>query len=195
MANIEELLEEVKLSDPESLLKWYPHTNVLQRLGYLIEFVEPENNLLKTVYDFLESERFYPVLVDINDKKGKVILYPVLIVNDPIFNSGYSFLAFRKKFITVLEEKNVEIENNYFRVMPLAIINISELQDMEQSLKDRDQTLFNILKMHFSLTNTSKLTEETKYNILKNFSHVINNAIPSKKHISKRITTFSWLKL
>jgi len=42
MANIEELLEEVKLSDPESLLKWYPHTSVLKRLGYLIEFVEPE---------------------------------------------------------------------------------------------------------------------------------------------------------
>jgi len=68
MANIGELQEEVKLADPESLLKRYPHTSVLQRLGYLIEFVEPENNLLKTVYGFLESERIYPVVRDINDK-------------------------------------------------------------------------------------------------------------------------------
>ena len=52
----------------ESLLKWYPHTSVLQRLGYLIEFIEPESNLLKTIYDFLNNGRFYPVLLDINAK-------------------------------------------------------------------------------------------------------------------------------
>lgn len=68
LANIEELLEEVNLADLESLLKWYPHTSVIQRLGYLIEFMEPESNLLKTIYDFLNRGRFYPVLLDINDK-------------------------------------------------------------------------------------------------------------------------------
>ena len=139
---------------------------------------------------------YKPFLEDKDLKsKGKVILYPILIVNDPIFNSGYSFLAFRKKFVELLEEEKVETENNQVRIMPLSIINVSELQDMEQSLKDRDQTLFNILRMHFSLTDKKRLTEETQYNILMNFSNVVNKAIPSEKHISARVRTFDWIEL
>ena len=68
LANIEELLEEVNLSDLTLLLQWYPHKSVLQRMGFLIEYIEPESNLLNPIYEYLEKQRFYPVLLNTGEK-------------------------------------------------------------------------------------------------------------------------------
>lgn len=68
LSNVEELLEEVNLSDLTLLLQWYPHKSVLQRLGFLIEYIEPENEFLDLIYEHLEERRFYPVLLNIGDK-------------------------------------------------------------------------------------------------------------------------------
>lgn len=68
LANIEELLEEVDLSELTLLLQWYPQKSVLQRLGFLIEYIEPESNLLNPIYEYLEMRRFYPILLNTGDK-------------------------------------------------------------------------------------------------------------------------------
>jgi predicted transcriptional regulator of viral defense system len=68
LANIEELLEEVEQSQVDSLLKWYPHKSVIQRLGFLIEYITPESDLLHPIHEYLEQERFYPVLLNTADK-------------------------------------------------------------------------------------------------------------------------------
>ncbi|MDT7828225.1 type IV toxin-antitoxin system AbiEi family antitoxin [Pricia sp. S334] len=68
LANIEELLEEVQLSDLQELLKWYPNKSVLQRLGFLIEYLQPESELLNPIMTYLVNNRYYPVLLNTFDK-------------------------------------------------------------------------------------------------------------------------------
>ena len=68
LANIEELLEEVQLSDLQELLKWYSNKSVLQRLGFLIEYLQPESELLNPLKTHLERNPFYPVLLNTFDK-------------------------------------------------------------------------------------------------------------------------------
>lgn len=63
MANLEELLEEATIAQLESLLKWYPHRSVLQRMGYIIEEIHPESELLEPLFQKINSERFYPVIL------------------------------------------------------------------------------------------------------------------------------------
>ncbi|WP_437397199.1 type IV toxin-antitoxin system AbiEi family antitoxin domain-containing protein [Flagellimonas lutimaris] len=68
LANIEELLEEVEPSEMDSLLQWYPHKSVLQRLGFLIDYINPEENLREPLIVHLERHGFYPVLLNTSDK-------------------------------------------------------------------------------------------------------------------------------
>jgi len=68
LANIEELLEEVTQHQINSLLQWHPHKSVLQRLGFLIEYIEPESDLVNPIYEYLIKEKFYPVLLNTVDK-------------------------------------------------------------------------------------------------------------------------------
>ena len=68
LANIEELLEEVEGSEMNSLLQWYPHKSVLQRLGFLMDYVNPKNDLLEPLIVYLERHGFYPVLLNTSDK-------------------------------------------------------------------------------------------------------------------------------
>lgn len=74
LANIEELLEEVQKASLVTLLSWYPHKSVLQRLGYVMEYLKMDNDLTNTIYEHLENERFYPVLLNTagNNKPGSV---------------------------------------------------------------------------------------------------------------------------
>jgi len=68
LANIEELLEEVKLPQIQELLTWYSNKSVLQRLGFLIEYLQPESELLNPLKTHLERNRYYPVLLNTFDK-------------------------------------------------------------------------------------------------------------------------------
>ncbi len=68
LANIEELLEEATQGQVNSLLQWYPHKSVIQRLGFLIEYIAPENDLLNSIYEYLKKQPFYPVLLNTSDK-------------------------------------------------------------------------------------------------------------------------------
>ena len=68
LANIEELLEEVEGSEMNSLLQWYPHKSVLQRLGFLIDYISPKSDLPDLLIAYLEKHGFYPVLLNTSDK-------------------------------------------------------------------------------------------------------------------------------
>jgi len=68
LANIEELLEEVTQNQVNSLLQWYPHKSVLQRLGFLIAYITPESDFLDPIYEYLMQQPFYPVLLNTADK-------------------------------------------------------------------------------------------------------------------------------
>ncbi|WP_136468971.1 type IV toxin-antitoxin system AbiEi family antitoxin domain-containing protein [Flagellimonas onchidii] len=68
LANIEELLEEVTQGQVNSLLQWYPHKSVLQRLGFLLEYIAPQNNQLDPIYEYLMKQQFYPVFLNTADK-------------------------------------------------------------------------------------------------------------------------------
>lgn len=44
-------------------------------------------------------------------------------------------MAFRRKFIHLLRVANIDIENEQHIIMPLTIVNVSDLQELEQSLQ------------------------------------------------------------
>lgn len=151
-----------------------------------------EQLAVKTVKRFHEYKKF------LNDDprylNGKVKIFPVLIVNDPIFSSGYTSFTFRKKFVEILNANNVEIENDFHVIFPLTLINISGLQDIEQSLSDGNENIFNILRYFFSITNVKRIGAEGTFIVLKTIEHAINKRIKSKL-IANRIRKLHWLEI
>lgn len=74
LATIEELTEELTESDLIELLTWYPNRSTLQRLGFLIEELELNDEFQKLIFTNLKSEIFFPVLLSpkSNEKPGAV---------------------------------------------------------------------------------------------------------------------------
>ena len=124
-------------------------------------------------------------------RKGKLKIYPLLLLNEPIMSLGPSILAFRKKFDEMLLANGIDKESESIRVMPLSILNISEFQDIEQSIIDRDQCLFNLFQMHFAATDLKKI--KTAFEAATPFSFIVNKQIPHPKRISKKVRKFRWL--
>ncbi|HCY80613.1 MAG TPA: hypothetical protein DHV22_02900 [Xanthomarina gelatinilytica] len=143
----------------------------------------------KTIKEFKNYKKYIkdPQL----QKKGKVKLYPLLLLNESILSIGVSNLAFRKKFEKLLNDNGINRESCEIRIMPLSIINISELQDMEQSLCDGEQSLFNLLQMHFSATDLRKI--KTTFEAATPLGLIINKHIPNSKRISDKVRLFKWL--
>lgn len=145
----------------------------------------------KTIKCFHEYKTY------INDKNfsfdRKVKLHPVLIVNDPIFSSGYASFAFKIKFIELLKTENIDIENEKHFISPLTIINVSELQELEQSLQDGDENIFNILRYYISITNVKRIPKEGNLIVLKTMEHALNKRVKSKL-IANRIKKLTWLE-
>lgn len=71
---LEELTEEMKLTDAKDLLSWYSQKSVLQRLGFLLDEINSESDLANLIYDHLKLEKFYPILLSpkSNEKPGAV---------------------------------------------------------------------------------------------------------------------------
>lgn len=124
-------------------------------------------------------------------KKGKPHIYPALILNEPIISLGFANFAFRRRFERLLHQNNIPIETEYYRIMPLSILNIMELMDIEETLKERKQTLFNLLRVQMS--NTSKRRAQNSFDLAKPFSWVVNSWIPQKCRVSIEILNFKWL--
>lgn len=66
---LEELVEEVKLSDVKDLLTWYPHKSVLQRFGFLLNEFDQNPEAAELIYDHLNLQKFYPVLLSPKSKQ------------------------------------------------------------------------------------------------------------------------------
>lgn len=124
--------------------------------------------------------------------KNSFSIYPVLIVNEQILCLGYSLLALRKKFEKFLEEEDV-VEEDLVKIYPLFVIHISQLQAIEQTLKDRNNSMDNLIRNFQSLTDPRKATSENPYNMLHNFDTVIEKRVSNHKLIPKRVRKGKWL--
>ena len=145
----------------------------------------------KTIKDF---HKYKASIADKDFRKTrKVKLYPLLIANDPIFSSGYASWAFRRKFTQLLGVANIDIENEQHIIMPLTIVNVSDLQELEQSLHDGEENIFNILRYFFSITDVKRIPQEGNFIVLKTIDHAINKRIKSKL-IADRIKSLNWLR-
>lgn len=60
---IEELTEELNQEDIADLLGWYPINSVLQRMGFLLDYLMPGNEAAGQLHDSLTIKTFYPVLL------------------------------------------------------------------------------------------------------------------------------------
>jgi len=63
LAILEELIEEITLSDLKDLLTWYPHKSTLQRFGFLLEELQANENLPTQIKEHLKQSKFFPVLL------------------------------------------------------------------------------------------------------------------------------------
>lgn len=71
---LEELVEEVNLSDVKDLLSWYSQRSVLQRFGFLLNEYDSNSKPAELIYNHLKLQKFYPVLLSpkSNQKAGAV---------------------------------------------------------------------------------------------------------------------------
>lgn len=60
---LQELAEEIAKKDLIKLLTWYPYKSTLQRMGYLLEILNAEEDLVNPIRENLEKARTYPVLL------------------------------------------------------------------------------------------------------------------------------------
>lgn len=72
LAIIEELAEILQLEDMNELITWYPHVNTFQRMGYLLEQFDVNEEILKTIQKHLDLQKVYPMLLSPtkNEKPG-----------------------------------------------------------------------------------------------------------------------------
>lgn len=72
LAIIEELAEIIQLEDVIELIKWYPHVNTFQRMGYLLEQFEVDEKILEAIQMHLVTQKHYPTLLSPlkNEKPG-----------------------------------------------------------------------------------------------------------------------------
>ena len=77
--------------------------------------------------------------------------------------------------------------------MPLTIINVSDFQDMEQSLRDGDENIFNVIRYFDSISSKKRIPTEGTTVVLKTIEHSINKRIKHKL-IANRIKNLTWLE-
>ena len=101
---------------------------------------------------------------------------------------------FRLKFVKALNATGVEMSTNQHIIMPLAIIHVSELQQMEQSLADRKQNIFNLLRYYHSITNPARVASEGNFIVLRTFEQVLGKILKNNI-IANRIRKMkNWIK-
>ncbi|VAW11787.1 hypothetical protein MNBD_BACTEROID03-424 [hydrothermal vent metagenome] len=66
---IEELMEEMTPSDLENLLSWHSHKSTLQRLGYLLEELQADSQLIEQLFEYFKSIKYHPILLSPKSKQ------------------------------------------------------------------------------------------------------------------------------
>ena len=71
---LEELLEELRIKDLESLLSWYPTNSHLQRLGYMLDILPIDKKYPDAVFQTLNNRTTYPIFLspEAGQKAGKI---------------------------------------------------------------------------------------------------------------------------
>lgn len=74
LAALEELTEELKEQDIDSLISWYDNKSSLQRSGFLLEELIGKNSFADMMFDKLKQQPFYPILLSHkkSEKPGSV---------------------------------------------------------------------------------------------------------------------------
>lgn len=140
-------------------------------------------------------KEFHNYKHSISDKsfnfENKVEIFPTLIVNDFIFSSGYTSMAFKRKFENLLDAENIDIENDLHKIHPLTIINVADLQNIKMSLKFRKENIFNIFRHYHSSSSFKAIarTQNTSLGFL-TVEHSINKLI-KKNLVSNK--NFEWI--
>ena len=70
LAVLEELTEELDINDLKNLLSCYKNKSVLQRLGFLLEELGAEENLISILFEHLQKQKFFPVLLNSNKRQN-----------------------------------------------------------------------------------------------------------------------------
>jgi len=63
LSSIFELAEYLEISDLITLLEWYPNLSTIQRLGFLLEFMNAKEEHLDSILTCLGKNSYYPVLL------------------------------------------------------------------------------------------------------------------------------------
>lgn len=63
LASLEELTEEISEADMKEATSWYNHKSTFQRVGFLLEELTGENALTDIIYEKLNQQPYYPVLL------------------------------------------------------------------------------------------------------------------------------------
>jgi len=66
---LEELMEGITFSNLTDLLSWYPYKSTLQRLGFLIDEFDTDDELVKVLVEYFKSVKYYPVLLSPTSKE------------------------------------------------------------------------------------------------------------------------------
>lgn len=122
----------------------------------------------------------------------KFQIYPIIVVNDPIISSSVVTFVLKRKFNGLLENNGIDKKEKRHNIKDLCIINVSHLQEMEQSLKDRKVNFFKLLDYYLLLSDTKNGANIKKHKYFRTFDHVLNAKI---KHdlIADRIKNWTWL--
>ncbi|KNB61162.1 hypothetical protein [Chryseobacterium aquaticum] len=121
----------------------------------------------------------------------KVEIFPTLIVNDVIFSSGWSSMAFKRKFEQMLFAENIAVENDQHKINPLTIINVSDLQNIQNSLKYKKQNIFNIFRHYHSVTSLESIARNGNTGLgLLTVEHSINKLVKDNLVSMKKL---DWL--
>ena len=85
---IEELTEEITKQDIIELLKWYPNKSSLQRLGFLFEYLQTDEEIINILKSYFNNKKHYPVLLrpQTHNKPGAVNNYWKVDVNIKLEN-------------------------------------------------------------------------------------------------------------
>jgi hypothetical protein len=124
----------------------------------------------------------------------KVQIYPVIIVNDPIISSSIVTFVLKRKFNELLELENINKKTKDHNIRDLCILNVSHLQEMEQYLKDKKISFFNMLDLYLQMSDYKNKVNFKDYNFLRTFDHVLNTKVKDDL-IADRIKNINnWLE-
>lgn len=142
-------------------------------------------------------KKFHLYKKEINDPNfnsdRKVQIYPVIIVNDPIISSSIVPFVLKRKFNDLLEKEGINKKAKEHNISDLCIINISHLQDMVQSLKDKKVNFFSLLDLYLLMSDFKNKNNFKGYKFLRTFEQVLYAKVKDGL-ISDRIKDLKWIK-